>query len=233
MSSYRLVKLPRLLAPGIDRRLPRGNRFKDLTGRKYEQCAVLGLAGYRGNHAAWLCRCRCGNLFVREGAYLSRPYRQKCGCTWAASKSTPKEIRLVFKSVKARCYNPNHEMYHLYGARGIQVCQRWLASVADFARDMGPRPSRTHIVVRRDPTGDFTPENCSWGTREQALRRTRDITYAGRTHCMADWARKLGISSEAMRLRVNRCLERGLSPSAAVAAPVDRKKATNAKRRRR
>jgi hypothetical protein len=50
---------------------------------------------------------------------------------------------------------------------------------------------------------------------------------------MAEWARELGVSTEAMRLRVNRCVKHGLDLSVAVSVPVDRKKATNSKRRKR
>ena len=46
---------------------------------------------------------------------------------------------------------------------------------------------------------------------------------------MADWARELGISTEAMWLRVNRCVKHGLDLSVAVSTPVDQTKAQNAK----
>jgi hypothetical protein len=50
----------------------------------------------------------------------------------------------------------------------------------------------------------------------------RDITYKCRTQSMADWVRELGISLEAKRQRVNRCLQRKWVISLAVSIPVDR-----------
>jgi hypothetical protein len=86
---------------------------------------------------------------------------------------------------------------------------------------MGPRPSPDSLLARHDKSGDFTPNNCFWGTRRNRnSKRFREITYNGKTQCLAAWAEELGISREAMRYRVNECLRRGLDISLALTAPV-------------
>lgn len=138
--SIKLAALPGSLRKGIDRRLPNmRSKFKDLTGKKYNRCKVLGFVGYKGAFAAWLCRCQCGKPFVRTGAALEYGGRTGCGC-FRNPSSVPKSVRHIFWSIVARCYDPRHASYHLYGKRGIRVCERWLSSVELFAKDMGGTP---------------------------------------------------------------------------------------------
>ena len=175
-----IVDVPRRLRKGVKRRLPRGGKFKDLTGMTYDRCHVLGFAGYKGPFAAWLCKCRCGNLFVREGAYLQRSHRKSTSCGCFKKSPIPEYLRVARQSLIARCYNPRHKQYETYGKRGITVCKRWLTSVEKFAEDMGPRPSPKHFIAQRNKRGNFTPNNCYWGTyRDRPLTRAREITHNG------------------------------------------------------
>jgi hypothetical protein len=225
LSPTTLVTLPPSLRKGLTRRLPKGGRFNDITGAIYSRCNVLGFAGFKGRFAAWLCRCQCAKLFVREGAYLERHNEHGCGCAKSTRNPIPEDIRKRWQSIKARCYNSRNQQYPAYGKRGIKVCKRWLMSVETFAEDMGPRPSHKHIVARRNKSGNFTPSNCFWGTmRDKSFPLAREITHAGKTQCLAAWAAELGISREAMRLRVNSCLKRGWDSSAVMTISKRRKR---------
>ena len=71
-----------------------------------------------------------------------------------------------------RCLNPACKTFKYYGARGITVCQRW----RDFGRfldDMGPRPSPTRSIDRKDNDGNYEPANCHWATRTQQAQNRR------------------------------------------------------------
>lgn len=64
-----------------------------------------------------------------------------------------------------RCTNPNASEYHRYGGRGIRVHTDWLTDFAVFKRDMGPLPSPSHQLDRKDNDKDYTPDNCRWSTQ--------------------------------------------------------------------
>lgn len=79
----------------------------------------------------------------------------------------------VWSSMLGRCNDSRNASYPRYGGRGITVCERW-ASFENFLEDMGERPSLEHQIDRRDPDGNYEPENCRWITRAENNARRKD-----------------------------------------------------------
>lgn len=120
-----------------------------------------------------------------------------------------------------RCKNPNSQVWHLYGGKGISVDPRW-DDFETFAADMGERPDG-FTLERIDGNGNYTPKNCKWASiKEQARNTTRShtLTYDGATKTVSEWAEITGIHKATIAQRV----ARGMSVEEALTKlPVYRK----------
>ena len=72
------------------------------------------------------------------------------------------------RNMVQRCTNPNKERFPIYGGRGIKVCDRWLNSFEDFAKDVGEPPSPKHSLDRIDSDGNYEPGNVRWASHVPA-----------------------------------------------------------------
>lgn len=120
-----------------------------------------------------LCACGCGEACERK---WSKGHNKRRG----QKRGTP-----TYKSwggAKQRCYNENHHKYHLYGARGVTMCDRWRDSYENFYADMGERPPGTTLDRYPNSKGNYEPGNCRWATAVQQNNNrsiNRMVTYRG------------------------------------------------------
>lgn len=132
-------------------------------------------------------------------------------------------VHRIWREMWQRCTNPNNPRYASYGARGIQVCQRW-SKFEDFLADIGERPSGMGVggrsiysLDRIDNNVGYEPGNVKWSTaREQSERTTRSrlIEFRGETMVLTR-AERLGITHIALHRRLqNWSLEDALTKPA-------------------
>lgn len=189
------------------------SRLINLQGKTFGRWLVIERApdGPKGE-TRWWCQCQCGKKASVQGHHLRRNLSQSCGCLKneliGAQKrthglaSTP-EFR-IWKDMRRRCSNHQRADYPRYGGRGITVCERW-SSFENFMADMGPRPSSTHSIDRKDNDLGYSPDNCYWATDEEQRRNKREthlLTYKNQTLCLVDWAKILAISRQTIRTRL-------------------------------
>lgn len=125
------------------------------------------------------CRCDCGTEkeirldHLRTGKIIS------CGCQRAQTNvlrlTTHGMARTrtyrIWRNMITRCHNENYAERHLYGGRGIVVCDRWRYSFENFLEDMGKCGDKLSID-RVDVDGNYEASNCRWATaKEQANNR--------------------------------------------------------------
>ena len=175
--------------------IAKGMRFGRLT-----TVSMTKHATQRGQF--WICSCDCGNETTAYAGHLRNGSRVSCGCAMPDSKrrhgmSHSVEHR-AWSRMKERCYNPHNKKYHLYGARGIKVCERWLNSFENFLADMGTRPSPEHSIDRIESHGNYEPTNCRWATIEQQNNNrssNRWVVVDGQRMTVAQASRATGTSS--------------------------------------
>ena len=77
------------------------------------------------------------------------------------SKSSHTRLRNIWKGMQQRCYRRSHVSYKHYGAKGVTVCQEWLASFPVFRAWALSHGYQEHLTLDRiDPAGNYSPENC-------------------------------------------------------------------------
>ena len=114
-----------------------------------------------------------------------------------------------WKAMKSRCNCNGNTHYARYGGRGITYDSNW-ESFENFLADMGPKPEPKMELDRIDNDKNYTKENCRWATRKEQTRNrggqraTRLYTYEGKTMCISDWAKEVGISAASMQKRLNK-----------------------------
>ena len=199
--------------PSTMHKKPRGFR-NDLSGRTYGRLTVLSFHGQtQHKNALWLCRCECGNTAIVLGHELvangTRTGTRSCGCLkMERDQSSFADLNKthdmsgcaeykIWCGMKTRCFNRASNSYHLYGGRGITICDRWLHSFEAFYADMGPRPSSAYAIERIDNDGPYSPDNCKWLLKaQQAANRRMNVilTHDGLSLTVAEWSRRLGVS---------------------------------------
>jgi len=112
----------------------------------------------------------------------------------------------AWSAMKTRCYNKKRRDYKNYGGRGIRVCDEWLHDFEAFYQYIGARPSSKHSLDRIDNDKNYEPENVRWAdlvTQHNNTRRSRCITYKGKSHTLAEWSRILNIKYNTLENRIN------------------------------
>lgn len=84
-------------------------------------------------------------------------------------------------------------------------------------------PSGECTIDRIDNDKGYSPDNCRWVDRRQQARNRSDnrrITFQGRTLCVTDWAKEIGMKKSTLLKRLNS----GWSIGDALTKPIDLRK---------
>lgn len=158
----------------------------------------------------WFCRCDCGAEVLTFGNGLRSGHAKSCGCLRQEAIALAATVHGMagtgtyssWLAMWSRCTSETNVSYPNYGGRGVSVCDRW-KSFSNFLADMGERPEGM-TLDRKEVMGNYTPENCSWATKEEQDNNKRTcvyVTVGDRTQTYAQWGRELGISANAVRRR--------------------------------
>jgi len=160
----------------------------------------------------WIFDCICGGERVLPYQRVKKGYPTSCGCitngyTGTHNLHTTPFYR-VWSAMKNRC-DPKHKdsklkKFRNYAAKGILVCDRWM-KFENFYEDMFPTYKWGLTLERKDATGNYNSENCTWATYKQQnnnLSSNTNIEYNGEVKSIAVWARQFDLSHSALSNRL-------------------------------
>lgn len=186
-------------------------KAKNHLGKTFGTLTVTEYAGKdKHGKSLWVCACNCGNTVTTLANSLVLGKTVSCGCSKKVNgqnRRKPYRNTALYRkywSMIDRCCHPTSKAWKRYGGRGITVCDRWKESFDAFVSDMGvPEPKMT--LERIDNNKGYSPENCRWATMQEQQRNRRDtvrITFNGKTKCIAEWAKELNVTPQAISYRI-------------------------------
>lgn len=192
-----------------------------LDGKRFGRLFVIKRVGTLGHNTAYKCVCDCGKESIVRGCDLLSGNTRSCGCLHGERHGHADDrLYSVWRTMKARCNNPNNQKYSDYGGRGIKVCDEWMHSFTsfyDWAMVNGydyDAPVGQCTLDRIDVNGDYEPSNCRWvdaktQTNNQRPRRQKihgiEVDYKGVHYIsLSQLAREHGFHSSKLERRVHR-----------------------------
>ncbi|WP_230706819.1 hypothetical protein [Bacillus paranthracis] len=190
--------------------------LQDLTGQVFDMITVLEFSHktYENKkyRSFWKCKCECGKEFVRRTDQIKtkRGYKS-CGCYRKMitkklfEENNPNKthglsntrLYKVYRKIIERCYYEKYEEFHLYGGRGIKMCDIWrndFTSFYNWAMENGYNDQLS--IDRIDYNGNYEPNNCRWAdniTQGNNKRNNIVLTHNGLTMTLPEWARHLNL----------------------------------------
>lgn len=124
------------------------------------------------------------------------------------SSKTERRLRIIRANMISRCYNKSAKDYRYYGANGIKVCPAWKQSLASFCVWALLNGYENNLTIdRKDSSKNYSPDNCRWvpmSVQNRNRSQNRMVEIDGRTMCMKDWCKELGLNYDAVMMRVHR-----------------------------
>ena len=164
----------------------------NLLGQTFGMLTVIGEGTIDGKLVR-VCQCECGNICHRTAANLrQKKGLRSCGCQKKyRGKHGDYKTRLysIWECMKRRCYNSNYYKWHLYGGKGIKVCDDWhdYLPFKQWALENGY--AETLTIDRINSDLGYFPENCRWITqRENSARAGKKYTQEFKDKLKQEWA---------------------------------------------
>lgn len=137
---------------------------------------------------------------------------------------TKTRLYAIWTSMKQRCKNERTNNYHLYGGKGIRVCDEWQNYIPFKAWAMANGYESTLSIDRIDNSLGYSPSNCRWVTmkaQQNHRSNNHDIAFKGKEQTLTKWAEEIGVPVKALSARI---IDHGWDIERALTEPLHREK---------
>src|SRR5262249_45453901 len=172
----------------LQKEIARERNIKDITRQKFGHLTALHPTGR--NHReeiVWRLRCDCGNETLSTVKDLTNQHTRSCGCLkrdqlaqrsyrhGGATGGKLSSLYICWRSIKQRCFDPNHIAFKNYGGRGITMYPKWIDDYIPFRDYVNKHlgPPRTHARPQKQRwqlcTGQPSLGNAARASPKQTL----------------------------------------------------------------
>lgn len=205
--------------------------------------------GYRNNHLTIISdsylvngrrmvmvKCDCGKEREIRLDNVKSGNNKTCGCHIESQPQNHNykdgrcgtRIYSIYRHMKNRTSPRYHERKY-YFDRGIHICDEWLGQdgfekFKEWSLANGYNDSLTIDRINNDK--GYCPENCRWVSMAVQNRNKRsniNISFNGKTQCISDWSKEIGISVSTIQAR----LYLGWDAVEAITTPLNAKRKQN------
>ena len=178
-------------------------RTLNIAGQRFGKLVAVRPTNQKNSRGiVWECKCDCGNICFVAANSLVGGNTKSCGCNHKYVKC--KRLHTVWQGMRNRCESPRHDSYHLYGGKGVSVCDEWkyYPNFEKWALENGYDPDAERYgctIDRIDSNGNYCPENCRFiSMKAQNRNRKSNVPVIGsdgsKYGTMTELAEKVGIT---------------------------------------
>jgi len=115
--------------------------------------------------------CKNCNSHVELSYSKTRKYSHCTHCKRVTHGMSGTRPYIIWRGMKDRCENSKNKKYHIYGGKGVKVCDKW-QKFESFWSDMKDTYTENMTIDRKDSSKDYCPGNCRWLSREDNSSKT-------------------------------------------------------------